>query len=77
MDDISLENKYKVNWLTTIRSMLDAKNEQIMLFHETKMNDELIRSYTEIINLKEKLIRNALIALGWTPPKEKQDEIEM
>ena len=29
---------------------------------------------TEIINSQEKLVREALISLGWTPPKEEGDE---
>lgn len=36
----------------------------------TGANGIMKRHYTEIITLKEQKIRDALIALGWTPPKE-------
>ena len=32
------------------------------------MDGMVTNHYKEIINLKEKMIRDALIALGWTPP---------
>lgn len=42
--------------------------EQVSIHNEIRQN--LVR---KIIDLEDQLIRDALIKLGWTPPKEKDD----
>lgn len=37
---------------------------------EQLMNDAVINVSTEIINLKDKQVYDALISLGWTPPPQ-------
>ena len=56
------ENKVR---LTPI---IDKDNQLITI--ETKFDGLFKSSYKDIIDLKEKLVRNALIEMGWTPPNE-------
>jgi hypothetical protein len=50
---------------------VDVMKQVIEIDVQEKMNDVVVNHYKEVINLKEKVIREALIALGWTPPDEK------
>lgn len=53
---------------TTLSSKIDILNQKIEIDVVNKMNDMVINHSNEIIDLKEKMIRDALIELGWTPP---------
>lgn len=47
---------------------IDIEKQIIEIDVVDKMNEAIVNHYKEIIDLKEKMIRDALIALGWTPP---------
>ncbi len=53
---------------TTLSSKIDILNQKIEIDVVNKMDDMVIKHNKEIIDLKEKMIRDALIELGWTPP---------
>ena len=53
---------------STLSPKIDLLNEKIEIDVLEKMDGMITNHYKEIINLKEKMIRDALIALGWTPP---------
>lgn len=53
---------------STLTPKIDFLNEKIEIDVLVKMDGKITNHYKEIINLKEKMIRDALISLGWTPP---------
>lgn len=53
---------------STFTPKIDFLNEKIEIDVLEKMDGMITRHYMEILDLKEKVVRNALIALGWTPP---------
>lgn len=53
---------------TVIKPYVDIEKQTIELDITEKMNEKIVNHYKEIIDLKEKIIREALIKLGWTPP---------
>lgn len=53
---------------TTLSSKIDILNQKIEIDVVNKMNDMVINRSKEIIDIKEKMIWDALIELGWTPP---------
>jgi hypothetical protein len=62
-----MDNKYKIDCM----AHKDGKIEQIIKYETWEMVHIISRS---IIDTKEKETRQALIALGWTPPqKDKND----
>ena len=58
---------------TTLSSKIDILNQKIEIDVVNKMDDMVIKHNKEIIDLKEKMIRDALIELGWTPPPASND----
>lgn len=44
---------------------------EVSEYHTYDLDDLRQRVTTQIIKLKDKQVREALIALGWTPPPEK------
>jgi hypothetical protein len=53
---------------TIIKPYVDVENQTIELDIVEKMNEQIVNHHKEIIDIKEKIIRDALIQLGWTPP---------
>jgi len=53
---------------STFTPKIDILNQKIEIGVVEKMDGMITNHYKEIIDLKEKMIRDALIALGWTPP---------
>jgi len=54
-------------------------NEPTKIFIDTEFNDDVISSSVrgiskEVIRLKDEGVREALIKLGWTPPKISQSK---
>jgi hypothetical protein len=61
-----MEQKFRLD----TRVFSDGKIQQD-LFHEMNNARELMTSW--IVNTRDQQIREALISLGWTPPKETKD----
>jgi hypothetical protein len=51
---------------------LDPLTQQALVELRTVCGDVYSKASTYIINAREKAVRDALIALGWTPPAETQ-----
>lgn len=60
---------------TTLSPKVDIINQKIEIDVVEKMNGMIVNHNKEIIDLKENMIRAALIALGWTPPGESNNGI--
>ena len=57
---------------TKLEFSVDREQEQIKIEkYQTLLNGTWYLMSTEILNLKEEKIREALISLGWTPPQDK------
>jgi hypothetical protein len=63
-----MENEFMSS--TFIKPKIDFEKGIIEIDNEEKFGNMVTRHYKDIINTKEKMIRDALIVLGWTPPKE-------
>lgn len=61
--------KYSVR-LTPI---FDLKKQLLHIDFESKFNGMASQISRETLNFKDQCVRQALIALGWTPPKEKKE----
>jgi hypothetical protein len=62
---------------TEVTPRLDVKNQLLELFYLESMDDYVVNGYKEVVDFKEQVIRDALIALGWTPPDaEKTGKIQ-
>lgn len=46
----------------------DKDKVKITAFQE--FDDKRMEMYSKLISLEDEAVRNALIALGWTPPEE-------
>jgi hypothetical protein len=59
---------------STFTPKIDILNQKIEIGVVEKMDGTITNHYKEIIDIKEKMIRDALIALGWTPPVASKEE---
>jgi hypothetical protein len=53
---------------STFTPKIDILNQKIEIDVVEKMDGIITNHYKEILDLKEKMVRDSLIALGWTPP---------
>ena len=51
---------------------LDEKTLRFITEEKSDMENMTKQMYEQLIDFKEKAIKEALIELGWTPPKEKK-----
>lgn len=58
----------KYETTTNIIPTMDWKNEILTL--DVKTDGIIEHHFQEIVRFKDKAVREALIALGWTPPKD-------
>ena len=72
------DGRSKLEFSTQMHIRSKYNKEQIQIHTEwpksgpfASMNDSINKHVVEIINLKDSLVRKALIDLGWTPPPEK------
>ena len=61
-----MKNEFK----TEIKPYFDI-DEGILTF-ETRTSGIIEQHFKETVNFKDKTVREALIKLGWTPPKDKK-----
>lgn len=54
-----------------VKPRLDRSTERLIFDCEEKMNDIVVNHYKDVVNFKEKTVKDSLVALGWTPPEEK------
>jgi len=60
-------------YITTTKINLTLEDQRLIL-DITVENNIMDQYYQEIVDFKEKTVREALIKLGWTPPKEAHDD---
>lgn len=61
-----MQTKNEISGQVDLRSGVITIND-----HETQTapsGDAIERHYTNVLDTKERMVRDALIALGWTPP---------
>ena len=58
--------------ITEVKPLLDFNKHTLKFFTRQKSDTEKCfnQMYEEIIDFKEETIKQALIKLGWTPPKK-------
>jgi hypothetical protein len=61
MNEYEIETKYTKEWI-----------EQSLVERDV-MDNKLQVLWSEIMDLREESVRQALIANGWTPPETKED----
>lgn len=65
------ENTFCHQGSIEVKPRLDRITERLIFDVEEKINDMVVNHYKDVLNFKEKTVKDALIALGWTPPEEK------
>lgn len=61
--------KYSVKLTPTV----DLEKQLLHMDFQSKFNGIASQISRETVNFKDKCVRQALIALGWTPPKEEKE----
>jgi len=57
------------NWALLESSQIDKKTRTISIFHV--LSGDCPRSFSYTIDLRDEMVRDGLVELGWTPPVEK------